>query len=179
MKNKREVNTGDVFGKLTITSLSNIKRKDRRIVYNFKCGCGNKGEVKRSDLTKDNPRTMCLNCVRRIPKKPRDKVAYKSEYNIYKSNARNRDISMDLTLEEFTSLILTACYYCGKPAQKRGKYLVKMNGIDRLNSLLGYSTVNCKPCCKICNMMKKDLTIEEFTTNISNIHNHLKLGDTK
>ena len=45
------------------------------------------------------------------------------------------------------------CHYCGNAAP---------NGIDRVNNEIGYKLDNCKPCCKHCNYVKGDLSIEDF-----------------
>ena len=46
--------------------------------------------------------------------------------------------------------------------------VAKFNGIDRIDSNIGYTVNNCVPCCTICNHMKNDLTTDEF-------YNHIKL----
>lgn len=38
-----------------------------------------------------------------------------------------------------------------------------INGIDRVDSSIGYTIQNSVPCCKICNYAKHNLTLEEFT----------------
>jgi hypothetical protein len=42
------------------------------------------------------------------------------------------------------------------------KSIIKINGIDRADNALGYTVENSVSCCKICNIAKRDLTIEEF-----------------
>jgi hypothetical protein len=37
-----------------------------------------------------------------------------------------------------------------------------LNGIDRIDSKLGYVEGNVVSCCKICNSAKGDLTLAEF-----------------
>jgi hypothetical protein len=36
------------------------------------------------------------------------------------------------------------------------------NGIDRVDSNIGYTLENCVPCCEAVNRMKMDLSKEEF-----------------
>jgi hypothetical protein len=36
------------------------------------------------------------------------------------------------------------------------------NGIDRIDSSIGYILSNCRPCCRTCNVAKSDLSETEF-----------------
>lgn len=55
-------------------------------------------------------------------------------------------------------LIKKDCSYCGAPSLwPRGR-----NGIDRINSEIGYLKSNCVSCCKICNRAKSNQTAEQF-----------------
>lgn len=87
---------------------------------------------------------------------------YESILNEYKYSAKNRNLSFELTGQEFEKLINLDCFYCGCPPSK-----VKIlknpdilpyfhNGIDRMNNKLGYTLENCVSCCSICNKGKKD-----------------------
>ena len=49
------------------------------------------------------------------------------------------------------------------------------NGIDRKDNNLGYEKANCVPCCKRCNQMKNDMTMDEFINQIININNKLRI----
>ena len=50
------------------------------------------------------------------------------------------------------------------------------NGIDRVDSNIGYIFENCVPCCKLCNMAKKEYPVEEFKEWIAKLgklrHHH-------
>lgn len=56
------------------------------------------------------------------------------------------------------------CYLCGGPG----------GGIDRFDSDIGYTSSNIRPCCSMCNYMKKDYSFEAFLYQCGAIHNHLK-----
>ena len=47
-----------------------------------------------------------------------------------------------------------------------------VNGIDRIDSCIGYTKSNCVSCCEICNKAKRNLTIKEFTDWIKKLTNH-------
>jgi len=43
------------------------------------------------------------------------------------------------------------------------------NGIDRVNNSAGYTNHNTVPCCKTCNLAKRDSTVEEFENWITQL----------
>lgn len=115
-------------------------------------------------------------------KRPFGESNKRSIYRGYKRNAKNRNVSFDISLKEFSELTSQKCFYCGcEPNQKyyghkeaNGYFLY--NGLDRLDNTKGYTLENCVPCCGYCNWMKKDMTVEEFEGHIRRIYKHLKLG---
>jgi len=103
-----------------------------------------------------------------------ENIAIKGLLNTYKQNAKRRNLSWKLTLEQFVKLTSSNCYYCGvQPKQiswiSRRKRLVPVkheyiyNGIDRKDNTVGYIIDNCVPCCGTCNKIKNIyLTSEEM-----------------
>lgn len=88
----------------------------------------------------------------------------------------------NLSLEDVSKLIHGNCFYCGaepsednqwnKSAKRKSEdEVVKINGIDRVNSDIGYEPGNCVSCCSKCNTMKSDLTVEEFRNHIKKLYN--------
>ena len=76
-------------------------------------------------------------------------------------------------------IITKNCHYCNAapslPHIKRSTNgLFISNGIDRLDSNIGYIYENCVPCCRTCNVMKNVLTHNEFITHIERILTHAK-----
>jgi hypothetical protein len=79
-----------------------------------------------------------------------------------------------LSRDEFRVLTQRNCAYCGQEPQqifKTGTTYV-YNGIDRLNSSLGYFSENVVPCCGTCNVMKMAMGEKEFLDHINKIHYH-------
>jgi hypothetical protein len=77
-------------------------------------------------------------------------------YKAYKKRAeKNFPDSEMISENEFSILSEQECHYCGKEGP---------NGIDRVDNLKGYISENCVPCCKHCNYVKGDLSIEDFNT---------------
>jgi hypothetical protein len=66
-----------------------------------------------------------------------------------KRAAETRGIEWRLTDEEAKVMLTSPCVYC-----KHIDLEVRVNGIDRLDSNVCYTTENCRPCCKDCNYMK-------------------------
>jgi len=85
----------------------------------------------------------------------------KGKYKEYRDNAKRRGFIFNITLDEFTKLLNEPCYYCGE----------KSDGLDRLDSLIGYLIDNIVPCCSMCNFMKQTYTEEEFVNQCMKIAN--------
>lgn len=108
-------------------------------------------------------------------------------YRNYVRNSKQRGHKLNLTQEEFESIITKNCYYCGAPPKPMTEYQILTrgnstqppfcyNGIDRLDHTKDYNIENCVPCCPECNYMKHVFSFEEFTSRIKRIYQHLSLG---
>lgn len=111
---------------------------------------------------------------------PDGDAAFNGLYSAYKKNAQNKKHSFELSKEKFRYLTKLNCSYCGlSPESVRvssayrskgkpsGNYIY--NGIDRINSSLGYTEENVTTCCKRCNQMKNDMDVEYFFNHIKKI----------
>lgn len=47
------------------------------------------------------------------------------------------------------------------------------NGIDRVDSSLGYTVDNVVPCCKLCNQAKNNLSKQEFVDWVKRVYDHI------
>ncbi len=86
------------------------------------------------------------------------------KYNQYKTCAKKRKKSFDLTLEEFSTFWQKPCYYCGSE--------ISNIGIDRVDNKQGYSMQNIVPCCKMCNYMKNKHSVDVFVSQCKKIIKH-------
>ena len=68
-----------------------------------------------------------------------------------------------ITIEEFKILDSSPCSYCGD----NGKV-----GIDRIDNSKGYTKENSTPACKLCNFMKKAMTVQDFLNHIKKIYQY-------
>jgi hypothetical protein len=90
--------------------------------------------------------------------------SYSGRYRIYIASAKGRGITFGLDLGEFSEIIAQPCFYCGETKERRG--------IDRIDNTLPYTKSNSTPCCKECNYMKKDMTVEQFISRVKKILTH-------
>jgi hypothetical protein len=105
-------------------------------------------------------------------------------FNNCTRGAKMRNHEFNLTYSEFESIIFKDCYYCGIEPQKATNKIIIVrgntneppiyyNGIDRIDSNIGYTMDNCVPCCSICNYMKHTLDTESFLKKIESIYKKL------
>lgn len=91
-----------------------------------------------------------------------------SDYN--KSKKRSEEdlkLAFELTLDQFEGLKRQSCYLCGKQSSSS-----HMNGIDRLDSSVGYIVENCMPCCAGCNYIKRRYSHDELLKKLLAIFHH-------
>ena len=109
-------------------------------------------------------------------------------YNYYKSRIEadndhgKKYKAWDLNLDQYKKLIHGNCYYCGDAPTENNQWnngskrknssdgIVRINGIDRLDSSKGYTIDNCVSCCPDCNTLKSTLPVEIFFSKISKIY---------
>lgn len=96
----------------------------------------------------------------------------------------------DLSFDDFYRLSQQPCFYCGAGLSNRlnsanvrsrrasqyqrseGDFVY--NGIDRIDSSKGHALDNVVSCCRICNMMKSNASVEEFATQVERIYEHMR-----
>jgi hypothetical protein len=161
---------GMKFGKLTVLSFDHMveyQRKDK--IQNIRywlcqCECGKQKVINGANLRKEIEPTTSCGCARKgMGTKPG--TAFRGLLTVYKAGAKDRDLSWELSEDNFRKLTKSPCHYTGilpsnifKTAAEEYLY----NGIDRLNNNLGYTVENCVACCFEINMMKKSLTKDKF-----------------
>lgn len=177
--------TGKKYGRLTVKSRApnyTDKKRKTKACWNCQCDCGTLKIVRSGDLR--SGRTKSCGCWNSEKTKAfniltKTKVFYDTfsvVWQSYKRGARSRGLEFLLDKKEFLKLTQQNCYYCGIEPRQERKPRVKTksnsfvyNGIDRLNSSLGYTTVNCVSCCKHCNYMKRDMSYDDFIEKVKRI----------
>lgn len=88
---------------------------------------------------------------------------YVYKYLTYRDRILLKKKEFTIPIIDYVNLLQNSiCTYCGN----------KANSLDRINSKIGYTIENCVPCCKLCNTMKWDLSIQDFYSHIDKIHNY-------
>jgi len=105
-------------------------------------------------------------------------------YGNYKNYASSEKIEFSLTKEEFFKLCAASCYYCGSaPSTVRVIHnrlhpsIYVYNGIDRINSNLGYLPNNVVSCCKKYNFSKSNRSQEDFISWVKKLVSHTRSTD--
>jgi len=168
--------TGKRFTRLLVVGPSHIDRHGS-IHWHCKCDCGNEKAINGKSLKRGL--TKSCGCIK---KGSRSKNGSYVNYLIrcYALAAKKRNLVFDLDVEQFKHLISLNCLYCDSPPLNflnRGDFHGDFyyNGIDRVDSSIGYVYENCVPCCKYCNRAKSDMSMEEFKIWLKRITSHLQL----
>lgn len=185
---------GYKIGRLTVIRFIGVEKaqhKDRirnKYMYECMCECGQTSKVNKSNLmSKSTLSCGCLQKERSLighqkqkgvsrphMQKPNGESVLHSSFLTYKNGAKKRSLSFEINEDEFADLTSQNCNYCGSEPKdvklKKDSFSVrKMNGVDRLDSNIGYTLSNSVPCCKICNYMKQDLTVDQFYSHLKRI----------
>ena len=111
----------------------------------------------------------------------------KRYFNEYAKNAKSRNIDFNLTFQEFNQIIVLSCHYCGSEPIEHNRWIkiqhkaqpsLKHNGIDRINSNIGYVFTNVVACCSKCNLMKNIFPEEDFLNHVKKIYLHNEKSST-
>lgn len=192
MSTIRVNHSGKVIGRLTI--LNEWKRTKTNTLWKAKCSCGKETWIYAGHLTAGTTNSCgCLRIENAIkqrsiyrpsaPLKREDgAAAFTTLFNNYRKKCIKRNLSFDLTPDDFKNLTKQNCHYCaklpeqiawggGKPSNGSGPYLY--NGIDRKDSKQGYTLNNCLPCCGTCNYMKMETNYDIFLNHMVTILKNL------
>lgn len=91
---------------------------------------------------------------------------FSGKYRMVLSRHKSRWACPCISLEEFTQIVQRPCTYCGDKNRTKG--------IDRVDNKEGYTLNNSESCCKQCNYMKNNWTVDEFLSRINKICQHQK-----
>lgn len=174
MKNNLIDITGQKFGMLTAKSkicLDDTKKDKTK--WLCECECGRTKEVSSYYLRKGLTKS-CGNHKSSF-KHPElsleDKTWRRFYLDFVSKSKRGGKKEWDIDLEYLKQVIKQDCYYCGsKPSNvyKGATYKsieypdIIYQGLDRINSDIGYLINNIVPCCYSCNSSKSNKTQEEF-----------------
>jgi hypothetical protein len=176
------------FGKLTTISPCRVFG-GKYPGWLCKCECGNFAEIRTSNFTSGHVKSCgCLRHTCNAYTDPKE-ASWNKFKSIYEQGAKKRSLSWELDVKLFRLLTISNCYFCGSlpykiftayeiksgkrfhgvsgPRLEQSKIVV--NGIDRLDNNIGYTTENSVPCCSICNFAKRDLDLTIFESWLDTI----------
>jgi hypothetical protein len=170
---------GQKFGRLTVVCFHHEEERqqtNQRVSIRFwfcKCECGGEKVVSASGLLKKKGTRSCGCSWREWKRSPAGRAvqfkkdsAFRQLLLLYKTDAKRREYSWELTDEQFRVLTSSPCHYTGflpnREMKAKSGEVYLYNGIDRLDSSVGYVFSNCVPCCTDVNMMKQSLSKERF-----------------
>lgn len=165
----------DTFGKWTVTGIKRVQygKGPSRRIFTLRCECGSEGQATASDLNHART-TMCRDCsYKENYRLSPSTAAINKEYGNYQRNADKKGLTLSISREEFENLILSKCFYCDREPFRKlisSWDSVLANGIDRIDSSVGYIEGNIRTCCWDCNRMKGDLAEEDFLSHLALIH---------
>lgn len=167
-------------GRLSVVALVG-RDKFGAALWKCVCDCGEDRLMTRGMLIYG--RNKSCGCFRRermsdMKKKSFGEASKIHLYAYYKHSAKHRNLSFELSKEEFYALVQERCFYCGdypsnilKSEHNNGDFVYM--GIDRKDNLMGYTHENCVPCCRICNRAKNSLSFDEFVSWISRLARYI------
>jgi len=175
---------GHRAGKLTVIGLgkkiqSTVNdQQHKRAVYKqlwrCKCDCGKEIEVPPFRITHNVIKSCGCGRLKSL-----SDLALHRKFNHYRLDAAKKEKKKFLlTFEEFKVIVLKDCVYCGSAPCREIKTesgFIYYNGMDRIDSMKGYTIDNTVPCCTNCNMIKWVLSKEDFLNHIEKILIHQKI----
>lgn len=119
----------------------------------------------------------CYECRGIVLRKSSEEITWKNHYLMVKGRKHSKEKGFSLTLEQFVQISKKNCFYCdSKPTSTKGHRSwsthILTNGLDRIDSGMGYLYSNVVPCCKFCNFAKSNRTEKEFYLWVKKLAKH-------
>jgi hypothetical protein len=168
VKGQRHHLEGKRFGNLLVV------KRDKVDKWECVCDCGRKSKPRGHRLINGISKS-CGGC------KWKGR-AFRQILCEYKSGAKRRGLSWELSAEEFKVLTASPCYYTGRlpsSVRKLGVDTFVYNGIDRKDSDVGYTVENCVPCCSEVNYAKMDMNYSDFIQLCEDVTKTQKIKDSR
>jgi len=165
---------GNHYGRLTVIKRAESKSGAAR--WLCKCDCGNETLIFGSNLRKGHTKSCGCLQKERVSLSVGEAAFNRTALSM-RRNAGKRNLKWALTKDQVRILVRQNCHYCGiAPQQKlrheryNGAFIY--NGIDRLDNTKGYTINNVVPCCGVCNLSKRAMTIEQFQEWLTRAYRH-------
>ena len=186
--------TGLKYGRLTVVKHFGKDKRNKHL-WLCKCECGNEKVVVSDNLSSGKSNSCgCLKAeflanngfqFRGIEN--REDAVLKVQYSHLKRRHKKLDMKNKvIDFKSFKNISKSNCKYCGLEHSKEiedrlsersdGKKLsdnmIKINGIDRVDSNIGYTIENSVPCCKYCNFAKHTMSEDDFYKWIRRVYEY-------
>lgn len=164
--------TGQRFNRLVVIERAENDRNGNT-QFRCRCDCGNEITALSGNIRAGKTQSCgCLNQENRT-KAPGISNANRV-WRQYKANARKRNIPFELEKDDFMSIIVQPCHYCGSSLQtiqndNKSNGTFAYTGIDRIDNDNGYIYGNVAPCCHTCNIAKQEMSYREFVEHARKI----------
>ena len=185
--------TGDKYGRLTVMSYAGIDHRNKHL-WLCLCECGNEKIVVSDNLSSGKSNSCgCLKAEFLARKgnqyglyHDREEALLKVQYSHLKRRDKKKGFTDTMSFEDFSLLSKSPCKYCGleyskkiedrqnesKKQKRLSDHVLECNGIDRVDSLKGYTVENSVACCKYCNTAKNTMTVCEFYNWVKKVYEH-------
>ena len=191
-KFKNRIN--EVYGRLTVVEHSGKDCRGKHM-WLCRCSCGKEKVVSSDNLS--SWKSKSCGCLKSefLSRKgnqwglftDREVALLKVQYHHIKKRNKKKGFTDIISFDEFRVLSKSPCTYCNishsreiedrlseNPNQKRlSDHILKINGIDRVNSSLGYTSDNSVACCGTCNFAKHTMNESEFFRWIRSVYEHM------
>jgi 5-methylcytosine-specific restriction endonuclease McrA len=181
---KIKYEVGQRYFQFVITGEAPHKKSKTGRIYTqweCKCDCGITFITTTKQIQKGVRKSCgCLTQEARFKRKDEKEVVGNLCLGHYKCGAKRRNLEWALSSIDFMKLLFSSCIYCGSPPSRLVKVSVHqqmVNGIDRVDSSVGYILDNCVPCCMFCNRAKNDSTQKEFLEWIERLKKYENSGN--
>jgi hypothetical protein len=181
-KNARQrFEVGDYLGSLQILEYFPPDGLGLYSRYKVKCKCG-KEKILSNRLIGKSKSCGAVGCrVYPVKNLLPDSIAAKNVVlRTYKRHAQCRKLCWQLADDVAIGIFESNCHYCGvapsncatgarrRKTETGSKFYY--SGIDRIDSSKGYEAGNVVPACRICNLAKTNLSLEDFLTWIERVY---------
>lgn len=175
--------TNDKHGRLTVISHAGKDHRGKHL-WLCSCDCGNEKIVVSDNLSSGKSNSCgCLKAEVLARKgnqyglyDNREVALLRVQYSHMLRRNKGKGFDEAMSFEQFAELSKSPCKYCGvehskeiedrlsetKSKKRLSDYVLKCNGIDRVDSLKGYTAENSVACCKFCNTAKNTMPESEF-----------------
>jgi len=119
----------------------------------------------------------CYGCRGEVLKSYDETTTWDYLYHVVKGRKSSKEKGFELTKECFKRVSQMRCHYCDADTSWSNGYKpwhpkIKINGLDRVDPLMGYFDNNVVACCKDCNTAKLDKTEREFISWLARVAAH-------